>query len=62
MAGKPGLCNVQIERMKTIEGAAQRSSLPSEEKQISVNLLLLKRRSKRGKTVVVMAAGLCFYL
>lgn len=39
-APEPGLCNVQTECMKTFEGGTQRSSLPSEEKQISLNLLL----------------------
>lgn len=61
--GEPGLCNVQIECMKTIEGGTQRSSLPSEEKQISLNLLLLNRSSKEGKTVqVVVVVCLSFYL
>lgn len=54
-ASEPGLCNIQREYMKTAEGG-QRSSLPSEEKQISINLLLLKRRSKEGETVGVAFA------
>ena len=50
-----------MECMKTIEGGTQRSSLPSEGKQISLNLLLLNRRAKQGRTAVV-AVCLSFYL
>lgn len=49
-----------MECMKTIEGGTQRSSLPSEEKQISLIVLLSNRRSKQSKTVVVAAVCLSF--
>lgn len=55
--GEPGLCNVRMECMKTIEGGTQRSSLPSEEKQIFLSLLLLKRRSKQCETVVMIVVA-----